>query len=100
MARSIFKNDKFKSTRGGYSRMLAISCEKCGELICHYQKDGPGYLRRMYLDRIINPKVDINSNVLSCTQGHILGTAIIYEKENRPAFRLHVDAVTKKIVKL
>ena len=100
MTKIIFKNDKYKKARGGYSRLLNISCQKCGEPICQYQKDGPGNLRRMYHDRIFNPKVSISGKVLSCSGNHIIGIKTIYEKENRPAFRLFVDSVTKKIVKL
>ena len=47
-----FKSDKFKKARGGYSRLFDIRCEKCGNHICYYQKDGPGILKRMYLDRV------------------------------------------------
>lgn len=93
------KNDRYKKNRGGYSRLLNISCEKCGELICLYQKDGPGSLKRMYLDRIIEPKVPVSRKDLSCPNGHFLGVKINYEKENRPAFRLFVDSVRKKIVR-
>lgn len=31
--------------------------------------------------------------------GHVLGVKILYEKEKRPAFRLFVDSVSKKIIK-
>lgn len=94
-----FKNDKYKKSRGGYSRLLRISCEKCGEQVCLYQKDGPGSLRRMYKDRIIDPKVSLLKKDLSCPNNHLLGVKIIYDKENRPAFRLFVESVIKKIVK-
>jgi hypothetical protein len=53
----------------------------------------------MYVDRIIEAKVSLARKDLSCTKGHLLGVKIIYEKENRPAFRLFVDSVVKKIVK-
>lgn len=53
----------------------------------------------MYIDRIIDPKVSISKKDLSCSQNHILGMKIIYEKENRPAFRLLVESVVKKIIK-
>jgi hypothetical protein len=95
----VLRNDKYKKARGGWSRLLKISCEKCGELICSYQKDGPGNLRRMYLDRIYEASVSIVRKDLRCSNGHLLGVKIIYAKEKRPAFRLFVDAVTKKIVK-
>lgn len=94
-----FKNDKFRKNRGGYTRLLDVSCEKCGSSVCTYQKDGPGNLRRMYIDRIIEPSVVISRKDLSCPKGHLLGVKIIYEKEKRPAFRLFVDSVIKKIIK-
>ncbi len=93
------KNDKYKKARGGYSRLLRISCEKCGSLVCFYQKDGPGDLRRMYIDRISDAKAPLNGKNLFCPKDHLLGVGIIYEKEKRPAFRVFVDAVAKKIVK-
>ena len=52
VARIKFKSDKYKKVRGGYSRLLDISCVRCGQHLCLYQKDGPGLLKRMYLDRI------------------------------------------------
>lgn len=100
MKKIIFKNDKYKKVRGGYSRFLSISCQKCGENICNYQKDGPGNLRRMYIDRIVEPSVSISRKDLSCINKHLLGVKIIYDKENRPAFRLFVDSVVKKIIKI
>ena len=100
MKKLVFKNDKYKRTRGGYSRLLNISCEKCGEHICFYQKDGPGNLRRMYIDRISEPKVSLQRKDLSCPKSHLLGVKIIYAKENRPAFRLFVDSIIKKITQL
>jgi hypothetical protein len=92
----IFKNDKYKRVRGGYSRLLEISCEKCDTVICKYQKDGTGNLRRMYMDRIMDPTISIKNKNLLCD---ILGVKIVYEKENRLAFRLFVDAIKKKIIK-
>lgn len=100
MTKSILKNDKYKKARGGYSRILDISCVKCGKHTCFYQKDGPGNLRRMYLDRIYNPNVSITNKDIRCPAGHLLGVKIIYEKEKRPAFRLFVDAVAKRLTRL
>ncbi len=93
-----FKNDKYRNARGGYTRLLEIRCQKCNSKICLYQKDGPGNLRRMYIDRIINPLVFLSRKDLTCPQGHLVGIKIIYEKEKRPAFRLFVDSITKKII--
>ena len=100
MKKIVFTKDKYSRTRGGYSRLLEISCQKCSSSICLYQKDGPGNLRRLYTDRIKDSKVLINKKDLTCPRGHLLGVKIIYEKEKRPAFRLFVDSVLKKIIKL
>ncbi|MBI3685011.1 hypothetical protein HY250_01260 [Candidatus Azambacteria bacterium] len=94
------KHDKYKKARGGYSRLLSISCQKCNAPICFYQKDGSGNLRRMYRDRIIEPKISLTRKDLTCPKGHLVGIKMLYEKENRPAFRLFVDSVIKKIVKI
>ena len=100
MAKSILKNDRYRKTRGGYSRLLLVSCQKCGIQVCRYQKDGPGNLRRMYVDRITESKVPVVSTKnLVCPRGHLLGVRSMYQKEKRQAFRLFVDSVTKEIVK-
>ena len=103
-----FKSDKYKKSRGGYSRLLDISCSKCNQHLCFYQKDGPGILKRMYLDRIFESIKYSNLEKLplikipqltcsSCKQ--LIGIPYIYEKENRLAFRLFVGAISKKIIK-
>lgn len=91
-------NDKYKSARGGHSRLLAISCEHCGALLCHYQKDGPGILKRMYLDRMTG-SVPQGQNLTCGSCGRVLGVKTVYEKEQWPAYRLFVGAVVKKVVK-
>ncbi len=101
------KNDKYKKKRGGYSRLLEISCESCDAVLCYYQKDGPGVLKRMYLDRIYKSYYSNLSNKpfnklpqLKCKHcKFILGVPIIYKKEKRFAFRLFQGSITKKIVK-
>lgn len=102
------KNDRFKKNRGGYSRLLDISCEGCGQHLCFYQKDGPGMLKRMYFDRIYSSKEYSNLENLSIKKspqlickncGRLLGVPIEFKKEKRLAFRLFQGAVTKKIVK-
>ncbi len=104
-----FKNDKYKKIRGAYSRLLSLFCRVCGEKIVIYQKDGPGNLRRLYLDRILLPKKLINLQTkdlskipkLICPKcKEDLGTPYIYKKENRKAFKLYQDALVKKIKKL
>ncbi len=102
-----FKNDKYKKARGGYSRLLDISCANCGNHLCYYQKDGPGILKRMYLDRITRPEFEVSQNKhlkklpqLVCAKCKLhIGMPITYEKESRFAYRLFVGAVSKKIIK-
>ena len=102
------KHDKYRKARGGYSRLLEISCEKCGHFLAMYQKDGPGALKRMYVDRISSPpQLSELQNIpvkklpnLAC--GHcqrLIGIPYLYEKEKRPAFRLFEGSVVKKIRK-
>lgn len=91
------KKDAYSRARGGWSRILEIKCSKCNHLICHYQKDGPGPLKRMYLDRIINgPNKSTKLVCASC--GEIIGSYYIYPKENRPAYHLQLGSVSKKII--
>lgn len=95
-----FKNDKYRKTRGGHSRFLKVSCESCGKFLFLYQKDGPGPLKRVYADRIIDPQIVGRPKQLICKScKKVIGTFYIYEKEKRPAYRLYQDAVTKKITK-
>ncbi len=95
-----FKSDRFKKNRGGYSRWLSLSCEKCKTRLLIYQKDGPGILKRLYHDRIIFP-TDLNrKEKLECKKCKaVLGIPIIYEKEDRPAYRLFVGTIAKKIIR-
>ncbi len=99
MSRTTFKSDKFKKNRGGYSRWLMLHCEKCKHELFAYQKDGPGILKRLYLDRI-SLKMNAARNLVCSGCKSILGIPIVYEKEKRPAFRLFAGAVGKKIVKV
>ena len=103
-----FKNDAYKKSRGGYSRLLDTFCAKCGNKLFFYQKDGPGILKWMYLDRIYESDVYAGLDKLSLNKApklvcpsckELLGVPYVYEKENRLAFRLFVGSVTKKIVK-
>jgi hypothetical protein len=102
------KRNKYKSARGGYSRFLNLHCRKCNNIIAVYQKDGPGNLRRLYLDRIISPEkiTGLQKNnikdlkPLKCEKcGFIVGMPYIYEKEKRKAFRLFQDAIVKSLRK-
>lgn len=102
------KRDKYRKSRGGYSRLLEVQCEHCGNVIALYQKDGPGPLKRLYIDRIVSPEgfaklqhVPIKKapNLICPRCRRLLGIPYIYEKEKRPAFRLFEGSVTKKVTK-
>lgn len=108
MTRLSLKRDKYKSTRGGYSRLLNIHCHKCNNLVLVYQKDGPGNIRRLYLDRIFSPGkfVDLQKQAiksippLKCMKcGFVIGFPYVYEKEQRKAFRVFQDALIKRYVR-
>lgn len=93
-----FRTDKYRKARGGYSRLLEISCAACGVVICEYQKDGPGPLKRMYADRIMGDTPSKHVRCKGCRQ--LIGVYCIYEKEKRPAYRMKEGSFKKKIVKL
>ena len=95
------KQDIFRKNRGGYSRLLIVSCGHCGNLVCNYQKDGAGRLKRMYVDRILKPNIIWKNNTkLTCKKcKNWLGVGAIYEKEKRKCFILFQDVLNKKIVK-
>jgi ribosomal protein S27E len=103
------QRDKYKSARGGYSRLLNVCCRKCESVVVVYQKDGPGNLHRLYLDRIFAPDslaglqaLNIKDiSVLKCKNcSEVLGTPYIYIKEKRKAFRLYQNSVIKRLKKL
>ena len=96
-----FKQDQYSKQRGGYSRFLNLYCDHCGEYILLYQKDGPGYLKRLYLDRIIAPenvkKLGRAANLKCVKCKRILGIPSIYEEEKRRIYLLLSFAVIKKV---
>lgn len=103
------KSDKFRKVRGGHSRFLDVCCEHCEAKVLVYQKDGPGILKRIYLDRIFAPEslvnlqhlaIDMVPNLVCLECETVLGVPFVYKKEKRNAFRLFVGAVTKKVVKM
>jgi hypothetical protein len=105
---NIFKRDKYKSARGGYLRLLNLHCRECETIFAEYQKDGPGTLRRLYMDRIVAPTKLVglekqnlkNISPIKCSKCKlIVGMPCIYKKENRKAFRIFQDAVIKRIKK-
>ena len=102
--KSKLKRDKFRTARGGYSRLLDLNCRLCNSPVVSYQKDGPGHIYRLYFDRIASPEKlvglgkynlkDVES--LRCPKcKEILGTPYIYKAEKRKCFRLYNGSVIK-----
>ena len=93
------KHDKFRKSRGGYSRLLRLVCEKCEAPLFMYQKDGAGTLKRLYFDRIISEPYQVvrGKNDLVCAKCKtLIGIRMMYKKEKRPAYRLFAGAVVKE----
>ncbi len=93
-----FKNDNFRKSRGGYSRLLEIRCSSCNTKLLSYQKDGPGIIKRLYINRIYGDAKGQNLKCKNCDK--LIGSLTIYEKENRLAYAIKPGAIKKKIVKL
>lgn len=94
--KTILKQDKYRRARGGHSRVLDLTCSKCATHVAYYQKDGPGILKRMYIDRIIDSKIG-RGNLICPKCKELLGIPMVYKKESRSAIRLFEGAVSKKI---
>lgn len=101
-----FKNDSYMRSRGAPA-MLVMACTNCNCYVMSYQKDGPGPLIRCYLDRIHHPEQLENrqykafdkrsSPKLECPSCHtVIGSPIVYEKEDRPAYHLRPGFFTLK----
>lgn len=99
--------DKYTKARGGTAKFNLIICANCKKIIFLYQKDGPGRLLRLYLDKFVAPvsfakmvkqiKTKAEMKGLRCPVcNELLGIPMIYEKENRLAFRLINNKVLRK----
>ena len=49
------KRDKYRTKRGGTAKLINVICSNCNSKVLLYQKDGPGWLKRCYLNRIFRP---------------------------------------------
>ena len=95
-----FKRDKYQKNRGGISRVLDISCDHCKNHVAFYQKDGPGILKRMYVDRFIDSTPSGRSLVCQ-TCRYELGSEMTYKKEDLPAVKLNRERPnTRPVVRL
>jgi hypothetical protein len=94
------KKDRYTNARGGSSKIFQLACGKCKSIIATYQKDGPGNLIRMYLDRIQSDTGLIFSNKLvSCKNCNSkIGILSNYKPENREAIFLERGAIVKSVI--
>jgi len=101
------KKNKYTKNRGGKARFILLGCGACGKNIILYQKDGDGQLLRLYLDKITAPQnlVDIVENYHTKSEmsglfchicGKLLAVPMVYEKENRLAYRIIPGQIIKK----
>ena len=88
--------DKYLRERGGKAKIIDVLCGKCGRRIMIYQKDGEGWLKRCYLNRILWPEKltnlqkkykDTNFPNLCCECGQLIGSPIKH-KDGRLAFKI------------
>jgi len=101
------KIDKYLKKRGGTAHMIYVVCAKCNQKVLYYQKDGPGWLKRCYLNRIFAPsdlellqydkKIKKPQNLpdLICSCGTIIGKPIIH-KDGRLAYKLERKSFLRK----
>ena len=92
--------DKYLRKRGGNTKIINVSWSECGNRIFIYQKDGVGWLKRCYLNRILEPKKysDLKNNLkiksqkdiknLICSCGSVIGSPMKH-KDERLAFKLN-----------
>lgn len=91
------KKDRYRKIRGGYARLLEIICSLCEKKLFNYQKDGPGIIKRLYVDRIYG---DVKGSSLRCKNcNKLIGNLTIYEKENRLAYAIILGTIKKHILK-
>ena len=107
LTNNIMNNDKYLRSRGGHAQMITVSCAACGKILFEYQKDGVGWLKRCYLNRIMgigrweklqhDIKIKIPSDMpnLICGCGKLIGVPMLHE-DGRLAFRLERGGFKRK----
>ena len=85
-----FIKDKYWKKRGSFSRIYKIYCV-CGNYWITYQKDGPGHLKRVYVDRISNWK-----NTIICKKCKLVFGYKIHYKEKRETYRIYRRKIVMK----
>lgn len=94
-----FVHNRYTKTRGTPA-LLKLMCSNCNTFVAFYQKDGRGKLLRLYRDRIHYPIGISSKEHLVCQVcSQVLGTSMIYQLEQRPAFHLKHGSVIHTKVK-
>ncbi|MEP5338118.1 MAG: hypothetical protein ABJL44_15445 [Algibacter sp.] len=97
------RKDRYYRVRGATTQLYWISCTKCKEKICIYQKDGKGNLFRLYADRLIvllngiklkDEKGNTKKNLV-CSCMNVLAVLMYYKRESRMAYRLIKGRIIK-----
>lgn len=97
-----FSRDSSYKRRGGTAKWLLLSCGACKEDFSLYQKDGPGNLHRLYLDRLFDtegnrPFRDLGKAAISglvCVEcKELIASPMVYEKDDRPRVALRLVGV-------
>lgn len=104
------KKDKYSKARGGTSQFLNIHCGVCGHFLIVYQKDGPGVLQRLYVDRIsvspyMEPRTEKFKKIsempqLVCPNKDCMqpiGAPMLYSKNGERRFAYRIIGAIKKI---
>lgn len=88
-------DDPYLHSRGGTYVMYDLHCEKCDAKLGIYQKDGPGPLKRLYVDRLQSANAPAHDpmHVWSCLCKRPLAIAMVYPKEDRPCWTLFAHTV-------
>lgn len=93
-------HDRYRMARGSESKLVYVICAKCKGKVLLYQKDGLGWLKRCYLNRIFWPKkyeaLQHNKRIkdpedmpkLLCLSCKLLVGVPVRHKDGRLAFRL------------
>lgn len=105
-----FTKDRAYRRRGGSAEWLLLDCVSCKSNLAFYQKDGPGNILRLYLDRISDSDGDRpykqtpfnqvrNLGCYACNA--LIGVPLLYDKDPqpRPAIRLVQPGVEKTAIR-
>ncbi len=109
MARGIairLKHDSYLAERGGSAKLVDIICARCNARVLLYQKDGPGWLKRCYLNRIFEPPeyeklqnedltIGTMPNLICQKCKNLVGTPMVH-KDGRFAFMLKRGSFIRK----